>query len=84
MADLFAWVGVAGGVAGGAAAFYTAVRVRSIERYRAQLKAEGTNMRSDSPGCTNGLQQNQAEHEGVGVPPAILSALGSPSPRRIS
>lgn len=41
MADLLAWLGVAGGVAGGAAAFYTAIRARSIERYRAKLKTEG-------------------------------------------
>lgn len=39
--DALAWLGVIGGVAGGAAAFYTATRARSIERYRAQLKAEG-------------------------------------------
>jgi len=35
------WVGVVGGVLGGLAALYTAVRYRAIERYRAQLKAEG-------------------------------------------
>jgi hypothetical protein len=41
MNDALAWLGVAGGIAGGAAALYTATRARSIERYRAQLKAEG-------------------------------------------
>jgi hypothetical protein len=35
------WIGLVGGLLGGAAAFYTAVRYRAIERYRAQLKAEG-------------------------------------------
>lgn len=41
MNDALAWLGVIGGVAGGAAALYTATRANSIERYRAQLKAEG-------------------------------------------
>jgi hypothetical protein len=38
--DALVWLGVIG-VAGGAAAFYTATRAKSIERNRAQLKAEG-------------------------------------------
>jgi hypothetical protein len=41
MADALAWLGTAGGILGGAAAAYTAVRVRSIERYRAKLRSEG-------------------------------------------
>jgi hypothetical protein len=36
-----AWVGLLGGLLGGIAAIYTAVRYRAIEDYRARLKAEG-------------------------------------------
>lgn len=41
MADWPVWVGAIGGLMGVAAGIYTALSARSIERYRAKLKAEG-------------------------------------------
>lgn len=41
MDDVWRIVGTLGGILGGLAAIYTAVRFRSIEQYRARLRAEG-------------------------------------------
>jgi hypothetical protein len=41
MDDVWRIIGVLGGLLGGSAAIYTAVRLPAIERYRAQLRAEG-------------------------------------------
>jgi hypothetical protein len=41
MADVATWIGVVGGLLGVGTATYTAFRVKDIERFRAQLHAEG-------------------------------------------
>ena len=41
MVDVSTWIGVVGGLVGGAAAVYTVVRARSGERHRATLPSKG-------------------------------------------